>query len=408
MNCQEVMELMQRHLDEDLDTQEEMELQDHLRHCQECTEMFERLQRLSQELTQLPKVVPPYSLVDALIPQLGEIDKAAAQAATEPSIVLGRAPHTINKDEGQSPRRKWTRRLESQFSWKFAGGVIAAGLILGFFAFNMKHPVLDNADGLLPPKASKEIASSSTVQHAPAAADATSAANAKRMAINDSPQASAAVTTPSSDAQQQPTTQPAAGGSSQAQGQASPDATVEKPQPLKDAGVDASSPTPKMAPSTSEPARMKGASGKASNEAVPGPTAPAASSPQPGPQGSEQNQAARIQATEPPASSPVAGPQEPKTKTPNTNGVYSLMTQAPVPLKSLTGTYEAVIENHHVVIRNSASREIVYTSAYQGQDSDEVVLSAWSKDDKLTYQVKSGDISKSFVIDVKTKTESST
>ncbi|MFC5450287.1 anti-sigma factor family protein [Paenibacillus aestuarii] len=410
MNCQEVMELMQRHLDEDLNTQEEMELQDHLRHCQECTEMFERLQRLSQELTQLPKVVPPYSLVDALIPQLDEIDKSTAQSTSESLTTHGTTQqHSVNKDEGQRPHRKWTRRLESQFSWKFASGVIAAGLIIGFFAFNMKHPVLDNADGLLPPKASQEIASGSAAQQR-TAADAAGAANSKRMAPGDSPQASAAVTAPSADLQQ-PATQPADGGSAQSQSpsQAASDATLEKPQPLK--GADAGTPTPKMAPSTSEPARMKspGASEKAATESVPAPTAPTAPSPTPEPQVSEPPQGARIQATEPPpASSPVAGPKEPRAKAPNTNGVFSLMTQSPAPLKSLTGTYEAMIENHHVVIRNSTSQEVVYTSTYQGEESDEITLGEWSKDDKLTYQVKASGTAKSIVIDVKTKTESST
>ena len=50
----------------------------------------------------------------------------------------------------QPPKLPWTRRLGSQFSWKFAGGVVAAGLILGFFAFNLQHPMLEQADGLSP------------------------------------------------------------------------------------------------------------------------------------------------------------------------------------------------------------------------------------------------------------------
>ncbi len=55
MNCQEVMEFMQRQLDGDLDAKEEDELHAHLMHCLDCAQMFERLQRLSDELTQLPK-----------------------------------------------------------------------------------------------------------------------------------------------------------------------------------------------------------------------------------------------------------------------------------------------------------------------------------------------------------------
>ncbi len=68
----------------------------------------------------------------------------------------------------QPPKLPWTRRLGSQFSWKFAGGVVAAGLILGFFAFNLKHPMLDQADGLLQPKAASDKQSAGQMQSAAA------------------------------------------------------------------------------------------------------------------------------------------------------------------------------------------------------------------------------------------------
>ena len=74
MNCQEVMELMQRQLDDDLDESEIEVLMNHTRQCPDCAAMFERLQLLSAELTSLPKVMPSYSLVDAIMPQLERIE----------------------------------------------------------------------------------------------------------------------------------------------------------------------------------------------------------------------------------------------------------------------------------------------------------------------------------------------
>ena len=141
MNCQEVMEFMQRQLDGDLDAKEEDELHAHLMHCLDCAQMFERLQRLSDELTQLPKVIPPYSLVDAIMPQLADTDRHAAASITDKVAAFGtEASQTVTP---QPPKLPWTRRFGSQFSWKFAGGVVAAGLVRGFFVFNLQHPVSD-------------------------------------------------------------------------------------------------------------------------------------------------------------------------------------------------------------------------------------------------------------------------
>ncbi|MGN7453530.1 anti-sigma factor family protein [Paenibacillus pasadenensis] len=88
MTCQEVVEYMNRYLDGDLDELERQELMEHLRRCPDDQELFERLQRLSGELGELPKVTPPFSLVDSILPQLDEIDahreaKAFALQAAE-------------------------------------------------------------------------------------------------------------------------------------------------------------------------------------------------------------------------------------------------------------------------------------------------------------------------------------
>lgn len=254
MNCQEVMELMQRQLDGDLNSQEEDELHAHLAYCLDCVQVFERLQRLSGELAQLPKVVPPYSLVDAILPQLAEIDKEAAASITDKAAVFSAEVSHI--EQGQRKKLPWTRRFGSQFSWKFASGVVAAGLIIGFFAFNMKHPVMDNADGLLPMAASNQGA---THQESAAPELKLNREAQDQMKVSGNPGANESPT-PSDTVSD---SKPAAGQESQSAGsnavqpQATTNAPLEKPDTISPSTSVESKDTTPMVPSTSEPARMK-------------------------------------------------------------------------------------------------------------------------------------------------------
>lgn len=77
-------------LDGELKQSEESLLTEHIRRCPACAEMAERLENIHQELVQLPKVAPPYSLVDAILPSLQQIDKQqAAAAGASPSPASG-------------------------------------------------------------------------------------------------------------------------------------------------------------------------------------------------------------------------------------------------------------------------------------------------------------------------------
>jgi len=127
MNCQEVMELMQRYLDFDLSDQEEERLMAHLRQCPQCSEMFERLQQLSRELANLPKVVPPFSLVDAILPQLDEIDRQRA---------AGTVPQNDVSDQEQKRANRSAYRRRPFGPWAAFGGVVAAGIVLTLFITN--------------------------------------------------------------------------------------------------------------------------------------------------------------------------------------------------------------------------------------------------------------------------------
>jgi hypothetical protein len=119
MNCQEVIEFMQRYIDDDLNQQETSLMMDHVGQCPDCAAMLVRLQQLSSELTQLPRVVPRFSLVDAILPELDRLQ--AAQSEGELSKETN--PESVQVPTRSSrPRRHVFRKLS---------GVIAAGVIAG-------------------------------------------------------------------------------------------------------------------------------------------------------------------------------------------------------------------------------------------------------------------------------------
>lgn len=121
MKHQEVMELMQRYLDKDLTQEEIFVLKDYLKQDSESMEIFERMQSLSNDLAQLPKVNPPHSIVDSILPKLDDIDVQ------------------INEDPTPSapPKRlSWFGRMRNKASFPALGGTIAAAAVLGLLIFN--------------------------------------------------------------------------------------------------------------------------------------------------------------------------------------------------------------------------------------------------------------------------------
>lgn len=131
MNCPEVMELMNRYLDADLNELESTHLMEHLKQCSDCSEMFERLRHLSAELENMPKVMPKYSLVDAIMPQLDQIDRECEHQMM---------PEKSQKVVPMKPRF-WER-----LSFRSIGGVVAAGIIVGLFMVTYKPDTAQQAD----------------------------------------------------------------------------------------------------------------------------------------------------------------------------------------------------------------------------------------------------------------------
>jgi hypothetical protein len=74
MKCEEVINLMQRELDGDLNAMEKKKLFHHLSSCYDCQALFERFKTLSFQLEALPKVNPPYSIVDKVLPTLDQVE----------------------------------------------------------------------------------------------------------------------------------------------------------------------------------------------------------------------------------------------------------------------------------------------------------------------------------------------
>ncbi|HEY8529598.1 MAG TPA: zf-HC2 domain-containing protein [Paenibacillaceae bacterium] len=176
MKCEEVMELMQRELDRDLNDLEKARMRQHLAECPECAELFARLKRLSEELEQLPRVVPPYSLVDAILPKL---DQLTADAAGSP----GSAP---NADRAGSPPSapRPLRRPGTAVYVRIAAAAVF-GLVIGLWLVNgqfgqlfQRTPSADDAG--MPLSAQQEsVPMSATSGAAPNASDTGASAGAE-------------------------------------------------------------------------------------------------------------------------------------------------------------------------------------------------------------------------------------
>ncbi|WP_372632401.1 anti-sigma factor [Cohnella sp.] len=127
MKCQEVMELMQRYIDGDLDQQETSLMMEHADRCSDCAAMLARLRKLSSELEQLPRVVPKFSIVDSILPELERLHAAgtvvgAGEAAGD-SAVASPSPSQVRSNR---PARQLFRKIS---------GVVAAGVVVGLLLF---------------------------------------------------------------------------------------------------------------------------------------------------------------------------------------------------------------------------------------------------------------------------------
>lgn len=130
MKCAEVMEWMHRYIDQDLSRNEIIEMFRHIDDCPSCAEVFDQLTFLSKQLEELPDVKAPFSLVDSILPQLDELDRAARdQGATraEEQVVV---PFSSKSTASKSSKG-------SSILTRTGIGAVAAAVLLGVAILNM-------------------------------------------------------------------------------------------------------------------------------------------------------------------------------------------------------------------------------------------------------------------------------
>jgi hypothetical protein len=463
MKCQEVIELMQRYLDQDLNELEYNQMLAHMQQCSECTELFQRLVGLSHELEQLPKVTPAYSLVDAIMPKLQLIDKGLPIEDIPMAAALAAAPVGADaklSEDIKSPVVElagWRQRMRGLVSARIVGGVVAAGLVLGFFVFEQQQQSgsMKNADEMMLKSGSVQQSSAATADKKSASFEAKPDMNADSAkstapAAKESgkPSESSSVDTKAENApmQQAPVSVQENNNIVKQQNQAQaakPPAEAAQSLSMNRMGAEspakAGSPLEEKAPSS--PQQDNSAS---VNEQLPKSEQPLSDS-----FSVAQQQQLSQQAVPPAVSSPseAAGSEVPSAKagTPNQNPelsgapspeaalkkspdqtkagitsgnpeakskgiaedsvLYGFSAVAARTMSSPDGVYTATINaERHVVITDQQGKA-VYTSTRTTAETDTIALVKWDSGNMLTYQISNDSGTVLYVINVTEKTD---
>lgn len=131
MRCVEVHDLINRELDGDLTVEEQQQLHEHISACSECLELFESLQAISTQLAALPKISPPLSIVDSILPDIEEWDRQQGRTVSSMPSQAKDSLHSIRSKESnhegvteQLSRKNSYKRKKK--SWWIPGSVVAA------------------------------------------------------------------------------------------------------------------------------------------------------------------------------------------------------------------------------------------------------------------------------------------
>ncbi|MCP3772605.1 zf-HC2 domain-containing protein [Paenibacillus sp. MZ04-78.2] len=429
---------MQRYLDRDLDETEYGRMLQHLQQCPDCTGLFERLVNLSNELECLPKVTPPFSLVDAILPKLEQLEAAgaapdaayAASGKLERETEALRARATADPADERPAWGSWRKNVREWISFPVFGGVVAVGLVLGFFLFQSQQSNPESDAGrLLLSMTDKKTDS----EGLPAAGQATEAAKSKP----------AAQTLPAGGpnnkaATQEHKPQNSSAGSGDTNKEASAQSRSSDAADVDRSASQTAAPrqqTPGGGNKTVEPEQPvreklpKAPVEKHNSAAVPSqqPASP------PGedkgirsgaPMNGNGEQAKGFIASEPSQLSEEAvasesadmggagatGQPRPENFAKKNDG--SNMGNATKPdskpaaheLASPDEKYKASVREEKIVIFDKDDKEL-YASGYNWKDADRIELVELSGDGKLTYRVMMAEQSRTFVIDLKAKTE---
>lgn len=271
MTCDEVMEFMQRHLDGDLNNEEHKRMGEHLDSCPECADMMERLTRIDQDLARLPKVAPAYSLVDAILPRLAELDagRGGALASGAQSGASAEAERAVSaprsgSSEGQRTSRPWYAR-GGMFRY---GGMAAAAVVLGVLVVNGLTDSFEDSrrsmnDSASSGAAAPEIMMSLEAPSAEPAARSNQEAAPKEMASSAADDRSSQ---PASDGPQASSASSGSGSTSSGSAGAERGGSGDKSaDPVGASGASAPPAASEPAPSAAQPGTMQGGGGSQGN-----------------------------------------------------------------------------------------------------------------------------------------------
>jgi hypothetical protein len=358
MNCEQMMEWMQRFVDQDLPQAELDILMSHIAQCPDCAASFEQLKQLSAELSSLPAVSPPFSIVDSILPKLAQID--AWQASTEGAYL----PEKIHSKK-------------SFFSWKMGVGFVAAAIIFGLIAVNLSPTSKNDASDML-------SATTAAKRAEERAAQIPNSGAAQDNAITS------ATPTSATSSPEIPKATPAAPKEPKVRVTSAPSATTQ---------MDKSTEVAQQ--KSIAPKQPKITSGTSKNLVKPEPTINA-------PLGNDvTNDAIKTYKIAPDIPSPTPAPVPNKDEK-SKGSMYSITTteeSSPLSLASEDGNYIGYVEHQTVLVRTPDGSQI-YTSTIQWNSADVIQLLKWEDDTHLSYEVTMEDGQlKRFVIDVILKTE---
>lgn len=427
MNCHEVMELMQRDLDQDLADAEREAMLAHVRGCPGCADLYDKLQRLSGQLEVLPKVTPPFSIVDSILPKLEELGLLPEQGAAAESSAAQASERTLaglSSHEALPETRSKRSGTPRWFSWKIAGGVAAAALALGMFIFNEQNrSLMKNADGML---AGGNIPKETALQQKAAGSDKTKLNNQTDKKDSAAGGANKGAEPNSGGQSNDSAAAPAAPARPGVAGTPIPvpsAAKDDKPVSASNAGhvlppakVSDSSAAQQPAEGTAD---LQGAPAGSSASAqaperAPDAAASGANAAEPAPKDvQEQDQsAAGVASVEEPASSPSASAdhQAMTFRMPDSNSqrgfaaAKAYTESSAASLASPDGAYTAIVKNQKVVIVGKEGQEL-FVSAIERKPDETISFAGWNGA-KLTYSVRSADGKEtSYTIDMKARSE---
>ncbi|MBU7319819.1 zf-HC2 domain-containing protein [Paenibacillus sp. SM 69] len=447
MMCQEVIELMQRYLDRDLDETEYGRMLQHLEQCPDCTELFERLVNLSNELESLPKVTPPFSLVDAILPKLEQLEAAGAMPDTAfaASDKIERETEALRAKTAPDPADErptwgsWRKNVREWISFPVFGGVVAAGLVFGFFLFQHQSKPDGDAGRLLLSMTDKKVENAAasqatdTAKSQPAAQAGGKADKSLPAGGSDNKAASEEhkpqnLSAGSGDANKDGPVQPRSSEAADADWKASQTAVPrQQPSGGGDKTAEPEQPVQEKLPKAPTERRDNAAAPSQQPASPPEQEKGNSSGDRGGQQTLVPKNGGGEQAKGFIASEPTQPSEEAVTSESDDTGGAEAMDQPPLEgsaqgsthmgiaakpdskpaaheLTSSDGKYKAAVREEKIVIFDKDGKEL-YASGYNWKGADRIELVEWSGDGKLTYRVNMSDQSKTFVIDLKAKNE---